>query len=155
MDSPYTIPPAQPKWLLNLQVWLLRHRLMGPMGRQFMVITTTGRKTGKQHSVPIGFARDGDTVLAFNTMDHSNWLWNLRVNPRVSLNIDGREFPAVGHEEATDTPEKVHAIVDVYYREQPDFAERFLKVPPNATNEQLAMVGEHLKFVRFVPDDGL
>lgn len=61
MIAKYDKPPYQPKWILQLQVFLLRH-LKSSFSKQTMIITTTGRKTGHQHSVPIGCIRDGDTL---------------------------------------------------------------------------------------------
>ena len=80
-------PPYQPKWILQFQVFLLRHRLMGPMNRQFMVITTTGRKSGRRHSVPIrlpvavrsnhaarAFPSSGEVYVSLGTQERRNWL---------------------------------------------------------------------------------
>lgn len=151
MSEAYQPPPNQPKWLLRLQVWLLRHRLMGLMGKQFMVITTTGRKSGKQYSVPIGYVRDGADYLAFNIMDHSNWLKNARVHPEVSLNIKGREIPVIAHEIKPTTPEEVRALLRIYQREQPKQTERFFKATADSPDDKLMPVAQAIWFVRFVP----
>ncbi len=150
MDSPYETPPTMPKWLLNPQAWLLRRNLMGPLGKQLMVITTTGRKSGKQFSVPIGYVCDGDDIIAFNIADHSHWIKNARVNPRVKLNIQGKEIEAVAHEVDVSTPERVRAMLEIYKREQPGQLERFFKATPESTDEQLAAVGEYIRYIRFV-----
>jgi deazaflavin-dependent oxidoreductase (nitroreductase family) len=154
MDSPYETPPTMPKWMLNPQVWLLRRNLMGPLGKQLMVITTTGRKSGKQYSVPIGYVRDGDDILAFNIDDHSNWIKNARVNPNVKLNIRGKEIAAVAHEVDVSTPDRVREVLKIYQREQPSALERFFKATPDSPEEQLKVVGEHIKFMRFKRVDG-
>ena len=151
-DSPKTVPPNQPKWMLKMQVWLLRHRLMGPMGRSTMVITTTGRKSGKQFSVPISYVRDGGSYLALNYLEHSNWLKNVRANPRVSLNVQGREFPATGCEEVTDTPDQVRGLLRVYQREQPKQVERTFGATPDSPDEQLLRVAQDMSFVRFIEE---
>ena len=46
------------KAAMNAQVWMLRRGLMGSMSDQIMVITVTGRKSGRRYSTPIGFLRD-------------------------------------------------------------------------------------------------
>ncbi|MFN8378197.1 MAG: nitroreductase family deazaflavin-dependent oxidoreductase [Anaerolineae bacterium] len=130
MDSPYKPPPNLPKWMLHLQVWLLRHRLMGPLSKEMMVITTTGRKSGNRYSVPIGYVRDGEAVVALNIHARSNWYQNARVNPHVSLNVRGHEFPAQAEDLPVDTPEAVNAVLEPFRREQPRRFEQTFQIPP-------------------------
>src|SRR5262249_42981911 len=94
MMNRYDAPPYQPKWLLHLQGFLLRHGLMGPLNKQFLIITTTGRKTGRKVSVPIGFIRDSGTFLALNIRGVSNWYKNALRNPFVTLEIDRQRIEA-------------------------------------------------------------
>ena len=73
--------PFYAKQMFRLQVFLLRHNLAKRLSAIAMVITTTGRTTGKRRSTPIGYLREGATVLAF-TYPHHHWYKNLRKNPR-------------------------------------------------------------------------
>ena len=34
-------------------------------GRDLLLLTTTGRKSGRMHTTPVAFARDGDRLLVF------------------------------------------------------------------------------------------
>jgi hypothetical protein len=104
--------------------------------------------------VPIGYVRDGDDILAFNIDDHSNWIKNARVNPNVKLNIRGKEIAAVAHEVDVSTPDRVREVLKIYQREQPSALERFFKATPDSPEEQLKVVGEHIKFMRFKRVDG-
>src|SRR5512133_3766114 len=94
MKPRYEKPPYQPRWILQTQVWLLRHCLLPSFNKQCMVITTIGRKTGRKHAVPIGFVCDGRTYLAINVGGHSHWYRNALANPCVTLEIDGQVFEA-------------------------------------------------------------
>ena len=58
MISPLT------RWMLGLQVAMLRRNWMGGMGNFVMVITTTGRRSGRPIATPIGYVRDNDSYLA-------------------------------------------------------------------------------------------
>ena len=62
MKPRFTKPPYQPKWVLQLQVFVLR--LL--KSKMFMIVTTTGRKTGLKRTIPIDYCVDGESFLAFN-----------------------------------------------------------------------------------------
>src|SRR5574342_992905 len=80
--------PFYAKQMFRLQVFLLRHNLAKRLGTIAMVVTTTGRKTGKRRSTPIGYLRDGTSILAFS-FPHHHWYKNLRNNPEALLTIKG------------------------------------------------------------------
>jgi deazaflavin-dependent oxidoreductase (nitroreductase family) len=74
----------------------------------FAVLTTTGRKTGKQRRKCIRVERHGDRVylvslrppeLAITRPNAvSAWVWNIRANPRVSLRMRGGTFTGTARE---------------------------------------------------------
>ena len=107
MKPIYEKPPYQPKWILRLQVWMLRCRVVPAFNKQSMVINTTGRKTGRPQSVPIDFVRDGTAIVALNMGGKSNWYRNALANPRVTLEIDGSVLPACAEPLPVDTPERL------------------------------------------------
>ena len=73
--------------------------LTGPFaGRRLMLLTTTGAKTGRSLTKPLGFTRDGEryVVIASKGGAPTNpaWYHNLVANPRVILEIGGERFAA-------------------------------------------------------------
>jgi deazaflavin-dependent oxidoreductase (nitroreductase family) len=60
------------------------HRLM----RGVMLITVTGRKTGRRYTTPVQFARDGDTIYVLTSADRS-WWHNARDRAPVTLRLRG------------------------------------------------------------------
>ena len=54
-----------------------------------MLITFTGRKSGKQFTTPVRYIQTGDTVRCF-TASENQWWRNLRSGARVSLLIKGQ-----------------------------------------------------------------
>ena len=60
-------------------------------GLSVLLLTTTGRKTGKKRTTPLGyFTENGSYVITasnagFDT--HPAWFHNLRANPHVTLEI--------------------------------------------------------------------
>ena len=71
---------------------LLRSPLHRLISKSVLLITFTGRKSGKKYTTPITYLRDGDTVLM--TTD-SPWWKNLRGGALVTLRIRGREYVGV------------------------------------------------------------
>jgi deazaflavin-dependent oxidoreductase (nitroreductase family) len=58
-------------------------------------LTTTGRRTGKEHTIEIWFAlRDGRVYLLAGGGDRADWVRNLRKTPRVRLRIETQSASA-------------------------------------------------------------
>jgi deazaflavin-dependent oxidoreductase (nitroreductase family) len=55
-----------------------------------MLITVTGRKTGKKYSTPVGFYRDGDTLWILSSRDRT-WWRNVCDGAEVGMRIRGKE----------------------------------------------------------------
>lgn len=82
--------------------------------RDYGIITTTGRKTGKTRRKCVRVIRQGNSayivqlrppqVALKNPNSASAWLWNIRANPNVRLRIRGGTFSGVARE-LTDTDE--------------------------------------------------
>ena len=60
-------------------------------GSEVVLLTTMGRKSGKQHTTPLFGLADGEnwTVIASQGghPEHPNWYLNLRDNPDVTLQV--------------------------------------------------------------------
>jgi len=67
---------------------------MGGSELPTMLLTTTGRKTGKQRTIPVNYVRDGANVIAvcenFGLDTASSWPYNLIANPKARLEIKGK-----------------------------------------------------------------
>lgn len=79
----------------------------GPIGRNFgvqnVIVTMTGRRSGKQREVPLFAVADGDHVVVIGSNAGGDrepaWVENLRAEPRATLRI-GRDVRAVRAREA-------------------------------------------------------
>ena len=59
----------------------------------YCYVTTTGRVTGKPHEIEIWFGAHGDTIyLLSGGGDQSDWVKNMRAQPRVKVKIAKRQF---------------------------------------------------------------
>lgn len=62
-----------------------------PLPRGFALLTVTGRRTGKRRRRPIRAIRDGSTLYAVAILgENSDWLRNLRANPRATARVGMR-----------------------------------------------------------------
>ena len=73
--------------------------LSGPFaGRTLLLLTTTGARTGRSLTKPLGFTRDGEhyIVIASKAGAPTNpaWFHNLVANPRVTVEVGGERFEA-------------------------------------------------------------
>ena len=71
---------------------LLRSPLHRFLSNDIMLITFTGRKSGKQFTTPINYFRQDDTVL---TTTDSPWWKNLRGGAPVTLRIKGQTLTGI------------------------------------------------------------
>ena len=90
-----TIPP----FLNRAMSALLRSPLHGMASRSVMLITFTGRKSGKTYTTPISYARDGDRVTAFTG---AKWSRNLAGGAPVTLQIKNKEYQGQANVVADD-----------------------------------------------------
>jgi deazaflavin-dependent oxidoreductase (nitroreductase family) len=125
--------PRAAKAAMSFQVWLLRRGLMGSLGEEIMVITVTGRKTGRQYSTPIGFLRDGETIIALSR--GSNWFKNAVATGTAQIEIKKHKL-AVRVAAVTDQAER-ERIFALYQRERAKNFSRLFGVPVDAPEAEL------------------
>jgi deazaflavin-dependent oxidoreductase (nitroreductase family) len=138
------------KLAFRAQIFLLRHNWMGSMGNYIMVITTTGRKSGKRFTTPVGYQQNGDTILSFNVNGTSNWYKNLAQNPMVTLEIKKQTYQMRGV--YVTNADEIRQIFELYRREQPTMLPRFFGISTEASTDDLIKAADRIKFVRFHRD---
>ncbi|MFI8321908.1 nitroreductase/quinone reductase family protein [Streptomyces sp. NPDC085529] len=67
-------------------------RLGGPFeGWVLLLLTTTGARSGKEHTTPLGFVEDGDRLLVVGSAGgsdrHPDWYRNVLVHPTVTVEL--------------------------------------------------------------------
>jgi len=76
---------------------LSRGRLLNEVaGMSVLLLTTTGRKTGKPRTTPLTFFRDGDDYVVIGSNGGNErapqWWLNLQADPRASIRIGASEL---------------------------------------------------------------
>ena len=74
-----------------LVLLLLRSPLHAAMSNSTMLLTFSGRKSGRTYTTPVNYVRDGDELLVVGSREHS-WWKNLRGAAVVSVRVRGREM---------------------------------------------------------------
>jgi len=97
-----------------------------PLSGNLMLISYTGRKTGKAYRQPVSYARDGETLL---TPGGGRWTLNLSGGRPARVRVRGRETPA--RAELVTDPAEVEQLLGVITRENPRAA-RFIPIPRRA-----------------------
>lgn len=74
------------------------------VGGPVLLLTTTGRKSGKKRTVPLLYLEDGENLVLVASNGgapvHPTWWLNLRANPEATVEV-GREKLRVRAEEAS------------------------------------------------------
>ncbi|MDQ6601811.1 MAG: nitroreductase family deazaflavin-dependent oxidoreductase [Chloroflexota bacterium] len=86
--SPPRPTPRGMRVMNRLPMLLLKSPAHGIVSRKLLLLTFTGRKSGKRHTLPVGYAREGDTVLIGAA---GPWWKNLSGGARVTVLLRGRE----------------------------------------------------------------
>ena len=101
---------------------LLRSPLHGLMSSRYLLITFTGRKSGKRYTTPVAYLSDGDTIIL--TTD-SPWWKNLRDGAPVRLRVKGQDL--TGTAEAVTDEEAVAEALRALVKRVPAYG-RFAQV---------------------------
>lgn len=89
------------KFFSKLHNFVFR-RTSGKVGSRFrkaptMLLTTTGRKSGKQHTVPVLYLVDGDALVVVGSYGGDDrtpaWFLNLLANPDVVVERGAEKVP--------------------------------------------------------------
>ena len=102
-------------------------RIGGMMGKvPVLLLTTTGRKTGKQRTLPLVYIMDGSayviTASAGGGDKHPGWFFNIRSNPQATIQVK-------------DKPIKVTAEI-AGPEKKPELWARLVEVAPNFAGYQ-------------------
>ncbi len=95
MSQTPTIPP----FVNRTMKLVLRSPVHGIVSKTVLLITFTGRKSGKTYTTPVSYSQNGDQVYIFT---HADWWKNLRSGAPVSLRIQGRELQGLAEAVAED-----------------------------------------------------
>jgi len=103
---------------------VLRSPLHGLVSNGVMLITVSGRRSGRQYTTPVNYVREGNTLTVFSRRNRS-WWRNLRGGAKVNVCLPGNNLEAAG--EVIEDHESVTAELMEYLQKVPHYA-RYFKV---------------------------
>jgi deazaflavin-dependent oxidoreductase (nitroreductase family) len=127
--------------------WVLRSPLHGMLSNGILLLTVTGRKTGKQYTTPVGYYRENGYLWVITSRDRT-WWKNLRGGAEVSLLLKRKPVKALAD---TDLDEKaVEARMYEYVKHVPQAAKSLgIRLENgNANAEDITRTAKERLFVR-------
>ncbi len=109
-------------WFNPIIKWLLRSPLHGFVSNNMMLITYTGRKSGKEYTIPINYLRN-DSVFITTSFRKRIWWRNLRGGAPVTLRVQGQTLQATA--EVIEDDEGVAAGLMAYLQQIPHLSKYF------------------------------
>lgn len=106
-------------WYNPMMIWLLKSPLHGMISKGVMLVTVTGRKSGKSISTPTNYVRDGDTLWVISWRERT-WWRNLRGGANVRVLLSGRTVEGRGL--VIEEEKAVAQSLSDYYRKVPQVA---------------------------------
>jgi len=123
MSQITTVPPA----INQAMKFILSSPLHGLVSSSVLLITFTGRKSGKTYTTPVSYSQSGDQITIFT---HAEWWKNLRSGAPVILRLKGRELQGLAEPIAEDK-QAIAAALAAHLRKVPSDA-RYYRVTLDA-----------------------
>ncbi|MBN2112808.1 MAG: nitroreductase family deazaflavin-dependent oxidoreductase [Acidimicrobiia bacterium] len=103
---------------------VLRSPLHRTMSRNLLLLTYQGRRTGKEYTIPVGYARFSrdELVVVAGRPEGKTWWTNMRGPLAVKVLLAGREIPG---EARLVTGEEAAARLAAYFEQIPRAARLF------------------------------
>lgn len=104
-------------------------RFVDRFGRwRMLLLTTTGRKSGRKRTVPLQYRRDGKRMIVvgsnWSVERQTDWYWNLLSDPRAEVQAGPRRFPVTAHIATGEERERLWALMVRGYRGYEAYARR-------------------------------
>ena len=147
----FTVPNRRMLRLSNPFVsMILRSPLHRVLSSQVLLLTFTGRKTGKQFTIPVYYTREDDTLTLFSS---KSWYKNLRGGRPVVVHLQGRERTGQAEviEEREAVVEAAERLVAKYgLKETGRRIGLALDISPSPTTDELAAAMEGRVVIRII-----
>ncbi len=120
--------------LCSVQLWRLGEILSIKNNLTFKaILTTKGRKTGKEHSVWAKAVTYNDMIYFSRRNSNSDWLKNAIANPQVKVEFNGEKI--LGSARLVDDEDLARKISSIKYTEKNRQEESRVVLEVNLTNE--------------------
>ena len=140
-------------WYNKFMIGILRSPLHGMLDKSTLLVTVSGRKSGRQITTPVNYVRDGDTLWVTSTRQRT-WWRNLRGGAPLTVQLQGVEVRASG--EVFESDAEVGDGLRAYFKAAPQVA-RYFQVQLDADGlplpEDLARAAQSRVVIRIDLED--
>ena len=109
-------------WYNSIMAFVLRSPLHGMLSKSTLLITYTGRKSGKTYTTPVNYIQVEDGLLVTSYRKRT-WWRNLRGGVSVTLRLQGKDRQATT--EVYEDDENVPRYLATYLSKAPQVAKYF------------------------------
>lgn len=92
----------------------------GVPGKSFLILTTTGRKSGKERDTPLFYFLDEGNfiVIASNggAQKHPTWWLNLQANPKGRIQVRKRTISVTARQASGEERKRLWSIISTKYQ---------------------------------------
>jgi deazaflavin-dependent oxidoreductase (nitroreductase family) len=82
-------------WFNTPMAWILRSPLHGLLSKSTVLVTVTGRKSGKKYTLPVNYVREGETLWVTSQRGRT-WWRNLIGGAPLEVVFEGKSLAARG-----------------------------------------------------------
>ena len=97
-------------------------------GRPLLLLTTTGAKSGRSHTTPTMYLREGDQMFIFATKSgaptHPDWYHNLLAHPEVTVEVGNETYKAIAKPVTGEERDRLYARQAELYPQFADYEKR-------------------------------
>ena len=103
-------------------------------GRPILLLTTIGRKSGKERVTPLLYLPEGDhfIVIASNwgEANHPMWWLNLQANPRAKIQIGRKTIAVTARQASPEERQRLWPVITSKYSNYADYEKRITREIP-------------------------
>jgi hypothetical protein len=105
--------------------WVLRSRLHPLLDRGLLMLRVTGRRTGRQYWIPVGYQRDGGRITVLvSKAPRKQWWRNYREPGPTAVLLRGRTLPGHAHVLSAESA-AFHQAIEHTLRRVPGLGRQF------------------------------
>lgn len=110
-------------------------------GSTILLLTTTGRSSGQQRTIPLIYAQDGDRYVIVASKggapEHPGWYQNLEKTPEVELQVKAEVFRARARTVAGEERERLWQKANEVWPHYDEYAKRTTREIPVVVLERI------------------
>ena len=97
-------------------------------GSHILLLTTVGRKSGRESTTPLIFGMDGDNPVIVASKggapEHPGWYKNLVKNPAAEVQILGETFPVRARDAEGEERERLWTLMNGIWKHYDEYQEK-------------------------------